>query len=138
MYLCSFSRRAHLRSCLENLKDIVPLGDATRHTTLGLLNQACRLIKVVRPAREHVYARHSGSDKCPMLTCSIPFGVAPASTALQTSLLLLLLAALIGFAIVLIRMRCSADCAKAGSWCWAFADRPKARARWGWGEWVIP
>ena len=40
-------RRAHLRSCLDNLKAIVPLReDATRHTTLGLLNQACSLIKV--------------------------------------------------------------------------------------------
>ncbi|CAK8682942.1 unnamed protein product [Clavelina lepadiformis] len=40
------NRRAHLRSCLENLKAIVPLSqDATRHTTLGLLNQACLLIK---------------------------------------------------------------------------------------------
>nr|CAB3264093.1 MAD Not7 protein [Phallusia mammillata] len=42
------NRRAHLRGCLENLKSIVPLsGDATRHTTLGLLNQASQLIKTL-------------------------------------------------------------------------------------------
>ena len=40
-------RRAHLRSCLERLKEIVPLGsDTSRHTTLGLLTKAKRFIKV--------------------------------------------------------------------------------------------
>lgn len=40
------NRRAHLRKCLENLKDIVPLGpEASRHTTLGLLTKAKRFIK---------------------------------------------------------------------------------------------
>lgn len=40
-------RRAHLRNCLERLKDMVPLGaDASRHTTLGLLTKAKRFIKV--------------------------------------------------------------------------------------------
>jgi len=40
------NRRAHLRSCLENLKDLVPLGgDSSRHTTLGLLNKAKHFIK---------------------------------------------------------------------------------------------
>lgn len=40
-------RRAHLRSCLERLKEIVPLGsDTNRHTTLGLLTKAKRFIKV--------------------------------------------------------------------------------------------
>merc|ERR1712002_1260856 len=40
------NRRAHLRSCLENLKDIVPVGsDSSRHTTLGLLNKAKHFIK---------------------------------------------------------------------------------------------
>ena len=40
-------RRAHLRNCLERLKEIVPLGpDASRHTTLGLLNKARTFIKV--------------------------------------------------------------------------------------------
>lgn len=39
--------RAHLRHCLEQLKSLVPLGrDASRHTTLGLLNDAKVLIKV--------------------------------------------------------------------------------------------
>lgn len=41
------NRRAHLRNCLEKLKDIVPLGaDSSRHTTLGLLNKAKHFIKV--------------------------------------------------------------------------------------------
>jgi hypothetical protein len=40
-------RRAHLRNCLEILKEIVPLGpEASRHTTLGLLTKAKRFIKV--------------------------------------------------------------------------------------------
>ena len=40
-------RRAHLRHCLERLKDIVPLGpEASRHTTLGLLTKAKSFIKV--------------------------------------------------------------------------------------------
>ncbi len=41
------NRRAHLRNCLEKLKDLVPLGgDSSRHTTLGLLNKAKHFIKV--------------------------------------------------------------------------------------------
>ena len=41
------NRRAHLRNCLEKLKDIVPLSsDSSRHTTLGLLNKAKHFIKV--------------------------------------------------------------------------------------------
>ncbi len=44
------NRRAHLRHCLEKLKDIVPLGaDTSRHTTLGLLNKAKHFIKVRHP-----------------------------------------------------------------------------------------
>jgi len=40
------NRRAHLRHCLEKLKDIVPVGaDSSRHTTLGLLNKAKHFIK---------------------------------------------------------------------------------------------
>jgi len=40
------NRRAHLRHCLERLKDIVPLGpEASRHTTLGLLTKAKSFIK---------------------------------------------------------------------------------------------
>ena len=40
-------RRAHLRYCLERLKEIVPLGpDCSRHTTLGLLTKARAFIKV--------------------------------------------------------------------------------------------
>jgi len=35
------NRRAHLRGCLELLKELVPLGpESSRHTTLGLLNKA--------------------------------------------------------------------------------------------------
>lgn len=42
------NRRAHLRSCLENLKDLVPLGsDSSRHTTLGLLNKAKHYIRTL-------------------------------------------------------------------------------------------
>jgi len=40
------NRRAHLRTCLEKLKDLVPVGaDSSRHTTLGLLNKAKHFIK---------------------------------------------------------------------------------------------
>ncbi|XP_077287769.1 uncharacterized protein LOC143912361 [Arctopsyche grandis] len=40
------NRRAHLRTCLEKLKDMVPLGpEASKHTTLGLLTKAKRYIK---------------------------------------------------------------------------------------------
>jgi len=42
------NRRAHLRGCLESLKDLVPLGsDSSRHTTLGLLNKAKHFIKTL-------------------------------------------------------------------------------------------
>lgn len=42
------NRRAHLRNCLEKLKDIVPLGgDSSRHTTLGLLNKAKIFIRAL-------------------------------------------------------------------------------------------
>lgn len=47
------NRRAHLRNCLEKLKDIVPVGgDSSRHTTLGLLNKAKHFIKV-RAIKNH-------------------------------------------------------------------------------------
>ncbi|KAL7643385.1 UNVERIFIED_CONTAM: hypothetical protein RMT77_005367 [Armadillidium vulgare] len=40
------NRRAHLRTCLEKLKELVPLGpDGSRHTTLGLLTRAKCFIK---------------------------------------------------------------------------------------------
>ncbi|XP_022689821.1 max-interacting protein 1-like [Varroa jacobsoni] len=40
------SRRAHLRNCLEKLKEIVPVGpESSRHTTLGLLTKAKTYIK---------------------------------------------------------------------------------------------
>ncbi|KAM7292750.1 max dimerization protein 1 [Ixodes scapularis] len=42
------NRRAHLRHCLDKLKEMVPLGpDASRHTTLGLLNNAKSFIKML-------------------------------------------------------------------------------------------
>ncbi|KAG9473322.1 hypothetical protein GDO78_018270 [Eleutherodactylus coqui] len=48
-YPCMYSlisRRAHLRLCLERLKDLIPLeADSSRHTTLGLLNKAKLHIK---------------------------------------------------------------------------------------------
>ena len=51
------NRRAHLRSCLENLKDLVPVGaDSSRHTTLGLLNKAKHFIKVKTGlSQSHLY-----------------------------------------------------------------------------------
>ncbi|XP_054709727.1 max dimerization protein 1-like [Uloborus diversus] len=40
------NRRAHLRNCLEKLKELVPLGpESSRHTTLGLLTKAKAFIK---------------------------------------------------------------------------------------------
>lgn len=52
------NRRAHLRSCLEKLKDMVPLGpEASRHTTLGLLTKAKRFIKSLEE-REKRHAGH--------------------------------------------------------------------------------
>lgn len=40
------NRRAHLRGCLEKLKEMVPLGpESNRHTTLGLLTRAKVFIK---------------------------------------------------------------------------------------------
>ena len=52
------NRRAHLRSCLENLKDLVPVGaDSSRHTTLGLLNKAKHFIKVKTGlSQSHLYS----------------------------------------------------------------------------------
>ncbi|KAL3863421.1 hypothetical protein ACJMK2_005178 [Sinanodonta woodiana] len=42
------NRRAHLRHCLEKLKDMVPVGaDSSRHTTLGLLTKAKGFIKIL-------------------------------------------------------------------------------------------
>ncbi|KAL6262614.1 hypothetical protein P5V15_005407 [Pogonomyrmex californicus] len=52
------SRRAHLRTCLEKLKLLVPLGPETsRHTTLGLLTKAKRFIKNLED-RERKHALH--------------------------------------------------------------------------------
>merc|ERR1712242_63704 len=55
------NRRAHLRSCLENLKDLVPVGsDSSRHTTLGLLNKAKHFIKNLEDRdRKSLTARES-------------------------------------------------------------------------------
>ncbi|GFY54786.1 max dimerization protein 1 [Trichonephila inaurata madagascariensis] len=42
------NRRAHLRNCLEKLKELVPLGpESSRHTTLGLLTKAKAFIKTL-------------------------------------------------------------------------------------------
>ncbi|KAK7793812.1 hypothetical protein R5R35_014318 [Gryllus longicercus] len=52
------NRRAHLRNCLEKLKEMVPLGpEASRHTTLGLLTKAKRFIKNLEE-RERKHAVH--------------------------------------------------------------------------------
>lgn len=56
VFFCS--RRAHLRVCLEKLKDMVPLGpEASRHTTLGLLTKAKRFIKVRAEMRRAICRR---------------------------------------------------------------------------------
>lgn len=45
--MLEFFSRAHLHACLETLKAVVPLQlNTSRHTTLGLLISARRLIKV--------------------------------------------------------------------------------------------
>lgn len=55
-HLLSNFRRAHLRNCLEKLKDMVPLGpEASRHTTLGLLTKAKRFIKVINSHYQQIY-----------------------------------------------------------------------------------
>jgi len=42
------NRRAHLRYCLEKLKEMVPLGsEASKHTTLGLLTKAKAFIRAL-------------------------------------------------------------------------------------------
>merc|ERR1711862_403418 len=52
------NRRAHLRSCLENLKDLVPVGaDSSRHTTLGLLNKAKHFIKNLERDKKSLSAK---------------------------------------------------------------------------------
>ncbi|XP_063221704.1 max dimerization protein 1-like [Bacillus rossius redtenbacheri] len=52
------NRRAHLRNCLEKLKEMVPLGpEASRHTTLGLLTKAKRFIKNLEE-KERRHAAH--------------------------------------------------------------------------------
>jgi len=50
------NRRAQLRTCLEKLKDLVPLGpESARHTTLGLLTRAKHFIKTLEERdRRHV------------------------------------------------------------------------------------
>ena len=50
------SRRAQLRTCLEKLKDLVPLGpESARHTTLGLLTRAKHFIKVNAQSMMYLY-----------------------------------------------------------------------------------
>lgn len=52
------NRRAHLRTCLEKLKEVVPLeSDSTRHTTLGLLTKAKVFIKTLeeRDQKQQMY-----------------------------------------------------------------------------------
>ncbi|XP_071487752.1 max dimerization protein 1-like isoform X2 [Diadema setosum] len=52
------NRRAHLRTCLERLKEMVPLqGDMPRHTTLGLLTNAKQFITALEE-KESRYALH--------------------------------------------------------------------------------
>jgi len=53
------NRRAHLRNCLEKLKEMVPLGpESSRHTTLGLLTKAKGFIKnLEEKERKHQSAK---------------------------------------------------------------------------------
>lgn len=52
------NRRAHLRHCLEKLKDIVPVrSDSSRHTTLGLLKEAKLFIKTLEEKDRDVNVR---------------------------------------------------------------------------------
>jgi len=52
------NRRAHLRHCLEKLKDIVPVrADSSRHTTLGLLKEAKLFIKTLEEKDREVNVR---------------------------------------------------------------------------------
>ncbi|KAK6639561.1 hypothetical protein RUM43_007834 [Polyplax serrata] len=49
-------QRAHLRNCLEKLKELVPLApEASRHTTLGLLTKAERYIKSAISVRRKMH-----------------------------------------------------------------------------------
>ncbi|CAL4063074.1 unnamed protein product, partial [Meganyctiphanes norvegica] len=58
------NRRAHLRTCLEKLKEMVPLGpDGSRHTTLGLLTRAKHFIKQLTGKEEHRTSHHTHSSK---------------------------------------------------------------------------
>lgn len=70
-FLFCFYRRAHLRNCLEKLKELVPLApEASRHTTLGLLTKAERYIKVMLRRRFYLYVvghpgeRHAVYGRC--------------------------------------------------------------------------
>jgi len=52
------NRRAHLRHCLEKLKDIVPVrSDSSRHTTLGLLKEAKLFMKTLEEKDREVNVR---------------------------------------------------------------------------------
>lgn len=44
------NRRAHMRICLEKLRNLVPLGKSSRHTTLGLLIKTQAYIKALKDA----------------------------------------------------------------------------------------
>ncbi|CAG0924101.1 unnamed protein product [Notodromas monacha] len=63
-------RRAHLKTCLERLKEMVPLGpDSTRHTTLGLLRRAKAYIKnLEEKERQYVNTKESLTEKRELLT----------------------------------------------------------------------
>lgn len=68
--VCSHSRRAQLRLCLERLKGLVPLGAAAgRHTTLSLLTRARLHIQVSRetgsvPRAASQYRARAGGGMC--------------------------------------------------------------------------
>jgi hypothetical protein len=93
------NRRAHLRTCLERLKEVVPLeSDSSRHTTLGLLTKAKGFIKTLeerdqkqqmqiaellarqRYLRSRLEEQTSGNSSAPVCapTVSVPAAPAPA------------------------------------------------------------
>lgn len=53
VFICN--RRAHMRSCQNKLKELVPVGPSGRHTTQGLLIAAVRHIKVQRSLSNTVH-----------------------------------------------------------------------------------
>jgi len=86
------NRRAQLRTCLEKLKDLVPLGpESARHTTLGLLTRAKHFIKTLEE-RDRRHLQHKDQlnreqrflrRKLEQLIDGSPSSSSPTTTAAQ-------------------------------------------------------